>query len=391
MAMRVFPVQLPSGVRYWTVLDDDLAVVGEADDFLRHVRFGRDGSELTTKAYAGGIALYLRWCRRTGRSWQAGAAHLGLFITWLRYASAQAVGHDGGGEVLAGPGVEPVRGARRINAVLTAVRAFITHAVTNGQAPGELLALIYELADARDLPEQARAEDSRMSWRMRARHRLREPDSGVDRASDEEIVALLAGCCSARDRLIVLLMARAGLRRGELCGLRRSDVHLLADSRTLGCDVPRAHLHVVRRDNANGAWAKSRRQRTVPLDFLAVRAFDAYEIERLAVRRAAGSDFVLVNLFREPVGAPMRPDAIGELIAAAGRRAGLSRRVRPHQLRHAFGSNLADAGAGVDEISDLLGHASVSSSQVYIHPAPGRLRESVERVPVPRELAGPVR
>ena len=313
-----------------------------------------------------------------------------MFITWLRHAPGQVTGRDGG-QVLAGPGCEPVRGPRRINAVPTAVRAFLAHAVTTGRAPGELLALVYELADARDLPEQARAEDSRMSWRIRARHRLREPDSGVDRASDEEIVALLGGCCSARDRLIVLLMARAGLRRGELCGLRRSDVHLLADSRTLGCDVPRAHLHVIRRDNANGAWAKSRRQRAVPLDFLAVQAFDAYEIERLAVRRAAGADFVLVNLFREPAGAPMRPDAIGELIAAAGRRAGLSRRVRPHQLRHAFGSNLADAGAGVDEIQDLLGHASVSSAQVYIHPAPGRPREAVERVPVPRELARTVR
>ena len=83
-----------------------------------------------------------------------------------------------------------------------------------------------------------------MSWRMRARHRLREPETAVDRASDEEIVALLGGCCSARDRLIVLLMARAGLRRGELCGLRRSDVHLLLDSRPLGCETGRAHLHV---------------------------------------------------------------------------------------------------------------------------------------------------
>jgi site-specific recombinase XerD len=129
----------------------------------------------------------------------------------------------------------------------------------------------------------------------------------------------------------------------------------------------------------------------VPLDFLVVQAFDAYELERLAVGGAADSDFVLVNLFRDPVGMPMRPDAIGELIAAAGKRAGLSRRVRPHQLRHAFGSNLADAGAAVDEIQDLLGHASVSSSQVYIHPAPGRLRQAVERVPVPRDLAGTAR
>ena len=46
---------------------------------------------------------------------------------------------------------------------------------------------------------------------MRARHRLREPETPVDRASDEEIVALLGACRSARDRLIVLVMARAGL------------------------------------------------------------------------------------------------------------------------------------------------------------------------------------
>ena len=44
--MRAFLVRLPSGVRYWTVLGEDLAVVAEADAFLRHVRFGRDGSEL---------------------------------------------------------------------------------------------------------------------------------------------------------------------------------------------------------------------------------------------------------------------------------------------------------------------------------------------------------
>lgn len=81
-------------------------------------------------------------------------------------------------------------------------------------------------------------------------------------------------CRSARDRLIVLLMARAGVRRGEVCGLRRSDVHLLLDSRVVGCEVQRAHLHVVPRDNPNGVWAKSRRQRVVPLDFLVVQAFD---------------------------------------------------------------------------------------------------------------------
>jgi diadenosine tetraphosphate (Ap4A) HIT family hydrolase len=51
-------------------------------------------------------------------------------------------------------------------------------------------------------------------------------------------------------------------------------VHLLLDSRVVGCEVQRAHLHVVPRDNPNGVWAKSRRQRVVPLDFLVVQAFD---------------------------------------------------------------------------------------------------------------------
>lgn len=387
--MRAFLVRLPSGARYWTVLDDRLAVVADADAYLRHVRFGRDGSELTTRTYAGGVALFLRWCARSGRDWQAGVENLGLFITWLRYAGPLVSGAEPavGSVVLAGPGAEPVRCARRINGVLAAVRGFVAHAVTCGQAPARLLPLIYELADDRDLPVEARGEDDvPMSWRLRARHRLHEPEPMVDRTSDAEIVALLRACRSARDRLIVLLLARAGLRRGELCGLRRSDVHLLPDSRVLGCEVARAHLHVVRRDNVNGAWAKSRRCRWVPLDFLAVQAFDGYELERLAVPRAGDSDFLLVNLFREPVGAPMRPDAINELLGACSRRAGLPRRVRPHQLRHAFGSNLADAGSGLDEIAELLGHASMSSSQVYLHPDPTRLREAIDRVPSPREL-----
>lgn len=387
--MRAFPVRLPSGARYWTVLDADLAVVPAADAFLRHVRFGRDGAESTTRSYAYSIALFLRWCERTGRTWAEGAAHLGSFMTWLRHAGPQASG-DGaaaGAAVMAGPGAAPARSARRVNGVLTAVRGMAVHAAASGQAPGDLVSLLYEVADDRDLPGPARGDDGRMSWRLRARHRLREPETRVNRASDEEIVALLAACLSARDRLIVLLMGRAGLRCGELCGLRRSDVHLLADSRPLGCEVARAHLHVIRReDNPNGAWAKSRRQRSVPLDFLTVQAFDTYELERAGIPAAAGSDFVLVNLFRGAVGAPMRPGAAGELVTSACRRAGLDRDVTPHQLRHACGSNLLDAGGALDEAQDILGHMHPSSTQVYLHPDPARLREAVDRVPSPRVM-----
>jgi integrase/recombinase XerD len=78
--MRAFPVRLPSGARYWTVLDDDLAVAPVVDGFLRQARFGRDGADSTAKSYAHPIALSLRWCARTGRTWQAGAGQLPLFM-----------------------------------------------------------------------------------------------------------------------------------------------------------------------------------------------------------------------------------------------------------------------------------------------------------------------
>ena len=380
--MRAFPVSLPSGQRYWTVLDEDLQVVGVADEYLRHLRFGRDAAESTTKAYAHSIALFLRWCARSGRSWQAGVERFALFMTWLAHARPSV--DDAASVVVAGPGAAAVRCASRINGVLTAVRGMVVHAVATGHGAAGLVSMLYEVADDRDLPAEARGEDGRMAWRMRARHRLREPETTVDRASDEQIVALLRACRSARDRLIVLLMARGGLRRGEVCGLRRSDVHLLVDSRRLGCEVARAHLHVVRREEtrtrrgpspAGSGWCR--------WISLWCKLFDVYEFERMRVAGAADSDFVFVNLFRGKLGAPMRPDAIGELMAAASRRAGLDVAVRPHQLRHAFGSNVVDAGAGIDVVADLLGHAAVSSSQVYLHPDSSRLRAAVDAVPSP--------
>src|SRR2546421_13032961 len=89
-AMRAFPVRMPSGVRYWTVLDTELAVVGVADAFLRQGRFGRDGAGSTTKAYAGGIALFLRWGRPTGRGWGRGGGAAGPVMVGVAPARAAA-------------------------------------------------------------------------------------------------------------------------------------------------------------------------------------------------------------------------------------------------------------------------------------------------------------
>ena len=137
--MRAFPVRLPSGQRYWTVLDEDLQVVGVADEFLRHLRFGRDGAESTTKAYAHAIALFLRWCARTGRSWQAGVEQFGLFMTWLAHAGPPVSGVDAAPvRAWCWPGRARRRCAvrARINGVLTAVRGMVVHAVDRRAGPG---------------------------------------------------------------------------------------------------------------------------------------------------------------------------------------------------------------------------------------------------------------
>ncbi|GAA1614175.1 tyrosine-type recombinase/integrase [Catellatospora bangladeshensis] len=379
--MQIFLVRMPSGGRYWTVLDDDLVPVPAADRFLRDERFGRDRAELTTKAHAGGVMLFLLWCARTGRDWRTAAADMAAFIVWLRFAPSDL---DAEAAVVAGPGARPVRQARRINRVLSAVRLFLASAVTYKDVPAAVLGSLYEVGDVRDLPVEAQSEDGQMLFRMAARHHLAEEDRAVDRASDEEVVALLRACRSARDRLVVLLLSRVGLRRGEATGLRLEDMHLMADSRQLGCAMHGSHLHVVRRDNINGAWAKSRRSRAMPVDFLLVHAADQYAFERQDCAAARDSDFLLVNLFRAPVGAPMRPDALNELVEGLSRRAGLGRALTPHMLRHAFASNVADAGGALDEIQTLLGQKSPWSAQPYLHTSAARLREAVQRVASPR-------
>ncbi len=365
--MRAFPVRMPSGVRYWTVVDEELRTVPVADAFLRHMRFGRDGAESTTTSYAVAVALYLRWCAAVGLDWRAAASRLGLFVLWLGHTPSP--GSGGSAAVVAGPGAAPVRGARRTNAVLAAVRAFLVFAVDQGEASREVLHQLYELADSRSLPAEARGEDGAWRLRMRPRHRVQEPATRVERAGDAGAVALLRACRSARDRLMVLLLCRAGLRRSEAVGLRREDIHFVVDATALGCSVAGSHLHVVRRDNVNGAWAKSRRSRPVPADRLVVAAHDQYVLERAAVAGAACGDFVFVNLFRPPVGAPMKPDAVNELFAALSRRAGLGATVRPHALRHVFTSAVLDASGGNLLIArDAGGWASATTvDEVYGH------------------------
>ncbi|WP_254710232.1 tyrosine-type recombinase/integrase [Streptomyces lunaelactis] len=302
-------------------------------------------------------------------------------MLWLKWTPA----HGGKpSAVLPGPGARPARGEIRINKVLTAVRMFLFYGVTNKMVPGWVLEQIYEVGDSRDLPGEAQGESGDMRPRLRARHRVQEPETDIDRASDEEVVAMFLACRSARDRLTLLLLSRVGLRPGQVAGLRRSDPHLMMESQSLGCDIEGAHVHVARRQNENGAWSKSKKTWAMPVDFLVVQAFDQYALECFEQLPSCDSDFLLVNLFRPPYGEPVTTDAIGELCESLSRRAGLGRMVTPRMCRHTMASNVVDAGGSLDEVQALLGQKNPNSPRPYLHPSRTRLRDAIERVPSPR-------
>jgi len=369
---RSFLVRMPSELRYWTVLDPAQHVVVEADDFLLHHRLGRDGAESTSQSYAASLALFFDWAASIRKPWQESPPYLGRFVYWLQHYRPDQIATDRS---------EMVRGPRRVNAIMAAVRSFFRHAAAVGQLDPQALGVVYESFYSYPVNE---AERGAHRPRARARHRLSEPRSPIVNAEGEDIVGLIRASRNARDRLIVIAMWRMGLRRGELAGLRRSDIHFVPDASQLGCGFRGTHLHVVRRTNSNGAWAKSRRQRVVPADWMTVQAYDQYIAERERIGPTVRSDFLLVNLFADPVGTPMRPGAINELLTRLSSRAGLKRPVHPHMLRHSFATNIAAHGGTADVLKELLGHAWISSSEVYLHPSPERLRAVVERVPAPR-------
>jgi integrase/recombinase XerD len=221
------------------------------------------------------------------------------------------------------------------------------------------------------------------------------PRSGESEPRTEslaEYVAMMAAPACLRDRLLISLLALAGLRIGQALGLRRSNLHLMENSRVVGCSVAGPHLHVVRReDNENLAVSKRRRELIVPVHSAIVVVYAAYCEERDRVPAAARSDFVFVNLAGGEVGRAMTDGRAREVVAAPGRRAGIERLVTPHQFRHGLGTELVESGRSLDEVQMILGHARVETTRRYVRTSRERVRDAVESVAVPSLAAEPVR
>ena len=265
---------------YWTVYDGGYEPVAVADAYLRGLRFGRGMALGTTRMYASNLAVFFEFCLATGRSLSRAALEFDRFV---HYVAVTPIARRGRGQ-------GQRRSPQRINHILVAVRELYRDAVARGLLAGEVLRALFRVQRGLHLPAGV-IEDQGLSLHERPRHRLRTARAGRPATvSFEQFSALMAACGTWRDRSILALLGRAGLRRGEAVTLRLADVHLAECSLEVGCGEPGPHLHVRRREDLDGGATKGLDPRIVPCDELVVLCLDRYLLERGGVPGAAGCE-----------------------------------------------------------------------------------------------------
>ena len=150
------------------------------------------------------------------------------------------------------------------------------------------------------------------------------------------------GALAVRDRAIMELFYSSGLRLAELVGLALTDIDLA--------------------DRTVRVLGKGAKTRIVPVGRKACEAIRAWLKERAAL---AGIDETALFVGRN--GTRLKPRAIQLRIAQWARRAGLPARVYPHLFRHSFATHLLESSKDLRGVQELLGHADISTTQVYTH------------------------
>ena len=152
-----------------------------------------------------------------------------------------------------------------------------------------------------------------------------------------------------RDRAILELLYGSGLRVGEVCGLTAQRV-----------DLPRGRIVVM---------GKGSKERDLPLSDFAVGALDDYLTQGRAVMAAKGS----AAMFFNRRGKPMSTRDVRAMVERYRGRTMSDRSVTPHTLRHSFATHLLEGGADIRSVQELLGHASLATTQRYTHVSRRRL------------------
>lgn len=292
------------------------------EDFLQHIRHERGQSIQTQKTYAAILGHFVAWAAAQGvADWrQVEAGHLLAFLKSER--DRRPARSD--------PGSTRRLSPETVYLEIAALRAFYRF------CEGERL-LAANPAELLTLP----------------RHWLHLPKS-IDHAEMERLLAPVAPATPATlcDQAVLELAYASGLRLSELCRLRLEQLHLDAGFVTV--------------------IGKGNKERVVPMGRPAVAAIEHYlQVARPQLVRPHSTGQVFLNLR----GRAFAPVTLWLRIKKRARLAGIQRNLTPHMLRHSFATHLLDRGADLRVIQELLGHASISTTQVYTHVAPQRLRD----------------
>lgn len=157
-----------------------------------------------------------------------------------------------------------------------------------------------------------------------------------------------------RDRAMLELLYATGCRVSEVSNLQLRDLHLA--------------------ERYCKALGKGSKQRLTPLGEEAVASIEAYlreERPELAKVKGRNPDWVLLSRG----GKRLRREAIWELVKKYAERAGIQDEVSPHTLRHSFATHMLAGGADLRQVQELLGHASIATTQIYTHVDQTRLKK----------------
>ena len=177
---------------------------------------------------------------------------------------------------------------------------------------------------------------------------------------EDEVARLLAAAepstpAGLRDRAMLELLYATGLRVSELVNLKLSQLRLDAGFLT--------------------AFGKGSKERIVPVGESA----EAWVRRWLAEGRAAWARGRHEAVFVTNRGGPMTPQRFWQIVKEHGRAAGIERRLSPHVLRHSFATHLLEHGADLRAVQAMLGHADITTTEIYTHVHRERLRTLYDR------------